>query len=86
MTNAKPSAISRPTGETQLHLYLAWGCPSCHRVLATLALTGLEDHVTYTWMRNANRKRPPVNQEVSFCFLNNNEGNRLWMTTFKERT
>ena len=52
MANAKPSAISRPTGEMQLHLYLAWGCPFCHRVLATLVLTGLKDHVTYTWMRN----------------------------------
>ena len=52
MTNTEPNAIPRPTGDTQLHLYLAWGCPFCHRVLATLALTGLKDQVTYTWMRN----------------------------------
>jgi len=35
-----------------LHLYLAWGCPFCHRVTAALATTGLADRVTITWMKN----------------------------------
>ena len=52
MTGTKPNAIPQPMDDTRLHLYVAWGCPFCHRVLATLALTGLRDQVTYTWMRN----------------------------------
>ena len=52
MTGTQPKSIPRPTLDTRLHLYVAWGCPFCHRVLATLALTGLKDRVTYTWMRN----------------------------------
>lgn len=37
---------------TQLHLYLAWGCPFCHRILAALAVTKLEDNISITWMEN----------------------------------
>ena len=35
-----------------LHLYLAWGCPFCHRVTAALATTSLTDKVSITWMKN----------------------------------
>lgn len=35
-----------------LHLYLAWACPFCHRVLAALMLTNLREQVSITWMRN----------------------------------
>lgn len=52
MTGTESNSIPQPIDHTRLHLYLAWGCPFCHRVLATLALTGLKDQVTYTWMRN----------------------------------
>lgn len=51
-TDLKQCDISRPTDSSRLHLYLAWGCPFCHRVLAALTLTGLTEHVTITWMRN----------------------------------
>ncbi|WP_288130517.1 glutathione S-transferase C-terminal domain-containing protein [Microbulbifer sp.] len=50
--NSVETKIPRPTMESRLHLYLAWGCPFCHRILTALALTGLRDHVSYTWMRN----------------------------------
>lgn len=46
------SDIPRPTSGSRLHLYVARGCPFCHRVLAALALTGLGEKVTYTWVRN----------------------------------
>ncbi len=36
----------------KLHLYLAWACPFCHRVLATLVLAGFSEQVSITWMRN----------------------------------
>ena len=36
----------------KLHLYLAWGCPFCHRILAALVVTGLLDKVTITWTKN----------------------------------
>jgi len=54
MTEPNPTLanIPRPTSESRLHIYVAWGCPFCHRVLAALALTGLTERVTYTWMRN----------------------------------
>ena len=54
MTKTKPTHddIPKPTDESRLHLYLAWGCPFCHRVLAALTLTGLTERVTITWMRN----------------------------------
>ncbi len=51
-TNPAHTDIPRPTDDSRLHLYLAWGCPFCHRVLAALALTGLTERVTITWMRN----------------------------------
>ena len=44
--------IPRPITESRLHLYLARACPFCHRVSATLALTGLDRHVSVTWMAN----------------------------------
>jgi putative glutathione S-transferase len=40
------------TTETQLHLYLAWGCPFCHRVLAALAVSGLQEKLSITWTKN----------------------------------
>lgn len=52
MTAKEPNTIPQPTDKTMFHMYVARGCPFCHRVLATLALTGLKDQVTYTWMRN----------------------------------
>ncbi len=51
-TNTTHDDIPKPTDDSRLHLYLAWGCPFCHRVMAALALTGLTKHVTITWMRN----------------------------------
>jgi len=41
-----------PKANSQLHLYAAWGCPFCHRVLVAMVLAGLGDHVTISWMRN----------------------------------
>lgn len=41
-----------PGKKSKLHLYLAWACPFCHRVLAALVLTGFSDQVSITWMRN----------------------------------
>ena len=38
--------------DRQLHLYLAWGCPFCHRILASLAITKLDDNISITWMEN----------------------------------
>jgi putative glutathione S-transferase len=38
--------------DRQLHLYLAWGCPFCHRILASLAITKLDDKISITWMEN----------------------------------
>ena len=37
---------------SQLHLYLAWGCPFCHRIVAALSMTELEDNMSITWMEN----------------------------------
>lgn len=54
--------IPRPTLESRLHLYLAWGCPFCHRVLVALALTGLRERITYTWMRNV---KGPAGWEIA---------------------
>lgn len=36
----------------KLHLYLAWACPFCHRVLAALVLAGFSEQLSITWMRN----------------------------------
>ncbi len=52
MTATQHSMIPRPSDETRLHLYLAWGCPFCHRVLAALELAGLTEHVSTTWVLN----------------------------------
>ena len=38
--------------QLKLHLYLAWACPFCHRVLAALVLAGFSEQVSITWMRN----------------------------------
>jgi putative glutathione S-transferase len=40
------------TADTQLHLYLAWACAFCHRVLATLAINGLQEKLSITWTKN----------------------------------
>jgi hypothetical protein len=32
------------------HLYIGNACPWCHRVLLAIAVLGLEDFVTYTWL------------------------------------
>ncbi len=39
---------------SQLHLYLAWACPFCHRVLAAMRLSGVRN-ISVTWMRNIKR-------------------------------
>lgn len=36
----------------KLHLYLAWGCPFCHRVYAAICITGLSSLVSITWTKN----------------------------------
>lgn len=36
----------------KLHLYLAWACPFCHRVLAALVFAGFSEQISVTWMRN----------------------------------
>lgn len=38
--------------DSRPHLYVAAGCPFCHRVLAALALTGLTGKVGFTWVNN----------------------------------
>ena len=45
-------SIEKDSKDSGLHLYLAWGCPFCHRALAALAITGLLDKVSITWMKN----------------------------------
>ena len=52
MSETLQSAIPKPGEYARLHLYVASACPFCHRVIATLALTGLSKNVTYTWMNN----------------------------------
>lgn len=52
MTVMQQTGIPKPTADSQLHLYLAWGCPFCHRVLAALELTGMKRHVGITWVSN----------------------------------
>lgn len=51
-SSVKHGNIPKPKDGSRLHLYLAWGCPFCHRVLAAITLTGLSRRVTITWMRN----------------------------------
>ena len=51
-TRIESMTIARPTSDSKLHLYLAWGCPFCHRVIAALTLAGLNEQVTITWMAN----------------------------------
>ena len=51
-TRTESTTIPRPTSNSKLHLYLAWGCPFCHRVIAALTLAGLNEQVTITWMEN----------------------------------
>ena len=54
MTTTNTIEIPSPSSYSQFHLYLAEGCPFCHRVLAALALTRLDKRVSYTWMLNVN--------------------------------
>jgi len=44
--------LKETENDTQLHLYLAWGCPFCHRVSAAIAVLGLNHLFTVTWMNN----------------------------------
>ena len=53
MTTLDPDPIE-PSKEP-FRLYAAWGCPFCHRVLAGLHLTGLEDRMSITWMKDVKR-------------------------------
>jgi putative glutathione S-transferase len=50
--NKNLSTFTSIRHDRQLHLYLAWGCPFCHRILAALAITKLEDNISITWMEN----------------------------------
>lgn len=52
MMNKDLNIFNSITKDSQLHLYLAWGCPFCHRILAALAITKLEDYISITWMKN----------------------------------
>ena len=52
MNEYRHTDIPKPDENTRLHLYVASACPFCHRVIATLELTGLSTHVSTTWMRN----------------------------------
>lgn len=40
------------TAHSQLHLFLSISCPFCHRILAALAITGLQEKISYSWMNN----------------------------------
>jgi len=46
------STVNLKIDNSQLHLYLAWACPFCHRILAALAITKLEAYISITWMEN----------------------------------
>ena len=50
--NKNLSTFTSIRHDRQLHLYLAWGWPFCHRILAALAITKLEDNISITWMEN----------------------------------
>ena len=50
--NKNLNTFTSMRNDRQLHLYLAWGCPFCHRILASLAITKLDDNITITWMEN----------------------------------
>jgi putative glutathione S-transferase len=50
--NKKLNTFTSIRNNRQLHLYLAWGCPFCHRILAALAITKLDDNISITWMEN----------------------------------
>lgn len=50
--NALNTPVYTQDKTLKLHLYLAWACPFCHRVLAALVLAGFSEQVSITWMRN----------------------------------
>lgn len=50
--NKNINTFTSMRNDRQLHLYLAWGCPFCHRILASLAITKLYDNISITWMEN----------------------------------
>lgn len=47
----------RPAAAGRYHLYLAKGCPFCHRVSIAVALLGLEDAVTISYVDDARDAR-----------------------------
>lgn len=49
--NALNNPVYTQGKNLKLHLYLAWACPFCHRVLAALLLAGFSQQVSITWMR-----------------------------------
>jgi putative glutathione S-transferase len=51
-TCALKNSVYSQHNKVKLQLYLAWACPFCHRVLATLLLAGFIEQVGITWMRN----------------------------------
>lgn len=52
MTTVSQNALPGFSDRVRLHLYLASGCPFCHRVFAALKLTGQSHVVSITWMKN----------------------------------
>ena len=52
MNSGESITIPKLPKSARLYLYVASACPFCHRVMATLALTGLSNKITYTWMNN----------------------------------
>ena len=50
--NAFEQQLSYLNTEPKFHLYLAWACPFCHRILAALAVTKLKSKISITWMKN----------------------------------
>lgn len=52
--------LHSPVGEAMhrpYRLYASWACPFCHRVVAGLLLTGLDEFVDITWMKDTKRER-----------------------------
>lgn len=50
--NELKTLVADRNGEFKLHLFLAWGCPFCHRVYAAILITGLSPLVSITWTQN----------------------------------
>lgn len=52
----RPLTIVPPAAIDSLRLYASWGCPFSHRVLAALAVTGLQAAIPVVWMRDIKRE------------------------------